>query len=126
MLLRTLLKDIVRLPLPKEFDKFEVNSICSDSRHATRGSLFVAVPGANAHGDSFIEDAIKRGAKVVIIPKTSEKNSPDSVLILRVENPAQTLRDLALRFYDNPSAKLKTVGITGTNGKTRSEERRVG
>src|SRR3989338_3418390 len=106
MLLPALLKDVVHSPFSKEFEKFEVTSICADSRQATEGSLFVAVPGASAHGIHFIDDAIKRGARVIITDQPAEKISGDPrILALQVENPAMTLRDVAVRFYGNPSSK---------------------
>ena len=118
MLLSTLLKDIHSSDLPKEFQKFEVKSICSDSRQITEGSLFIAVPGAGGNGNRFIEDAIGRGAQVIMTDQPAKAFANPNVLILTVSHPEKTLKDLLLRFYDNPSAKLKTIGITGTNGKT--------
>src|SRR3989338_890425 len=118
MLLRKLLENI-HPSLPKEFEKFDVQLICSDSRQVSDGSLFVAVPGANTDGSHFIEDAIKRGIRVIVTAQPAKSFSKNPhVLIINVDNPKKILKDLTLRFYDHPSTKLKTIGITGTNGKT--------
>lgn len=119
MLLRKLLESINHPPLPKFFEKFEVDSICSDSRRVQEGSLFVAVPGAGGHGDQFITDAVSRGAKVIIAAHSAKIPAANTdVLILNVDDPQRVLLKVLLRFYDNPSGKLGAIGITGTNGKT--------
>lgn len=78
----------------------EINHICSDSRKAGDGSLFIAVKGFATDGHKYTESAISAGAAAVI---------------------SASRRDLALaaaNFYGHPSEKLTLVGITGTNGKT--------
>ena len=78
----------------------QISSICSDSRKACAGSLFIAVKGFAADGHDFIPAALENGAAAVV---------------------DASRRDLALiadAFYGHPSGKLQLVGITGTNGKT--------
>ena len=68
-------------------------------------------------GHKFISQAIEKGAKAIIcelIPKELKEN----VVYVLVKNTAKTLGIIASNFYDNPSEKIKLVGITGTNGKT--------
>ena len=78
----------------------EISSICSDSRKAAEGALFIAVKGFSIDGHDFIDAAIKAGAAAVV--------SADR----------KGLALCAANFYDHPSKKLQLVGITGTNGKT--------
>ncbi|MBR4228541.1 MAG: UDP-N-acetylmuramoyl-L-alanyl-D-glutamate--2,6-diaminopimelate ligase [Bacteroidales bacterium] len=78
----------------------EVSSICSDSRKAVPGSLFIAVKGFATDGHKFIDAALEAGAVAVV--------SADR----------KGLALCAANFYDHPSEKLQLVGITGTNGKT--------
>lgn len=78
----------------------EITSICSDSRKAAEGALFIAVKGFSIDGHDFIDSAIEAGASAVI--------SADR----------KGLALCAANFYGHPSEKLKLVGITGTNGKT--------
>ena len=78
----------------------QVSSICSYSRKAVPGSLFIAVKGFATDGHKFIDAALEAGAVAVV--------SADR----------KGLALCAANFYDHPSEKLQLVGITGTNGKT--------
>lgn len=94
-----------------------INSICFDSREVNNDTLFVAVRGTRVDGHKYIDQAIESGASVIvcealpILPKVE-------VTYVEVQDSAAALGVIAANFYDNPSSKLKLVGITGTNGKT--------
>jgi UDP-N-acetylmuramyl-tripeptide synthetase len=93
-----------------------VESVCYNSRQCTSGSLFVAVTGLKSDGHDYINDAIHRGAKVVVCEK--ELPSRAGVTAIRVENGRRALGLLARNFYADPSKSLVAVGVVGTNGKT--------
>lgn len=95
----------------------EVVSLCFDSRQVVFGSLFIAVRGVHTDGHLFIEKAIAFGARAVIVEKLPTETL-DSVVYIVVADSALALGIVASNFYDNPSKKLKLVGVTGTNGKT--------
>lgn len=79
--------------------------------------MYIAQKGLKVDGHKFISQALEKGAKAIIcelIPKELGKN----VVYVLVKNTAKTLGIIASNFYDNPSEKIKLVGITGTNGKT--------
>lgn len=95
----------------------EVSAVVFDSRQALPGALYVALRGTLSDGHSFISAAIANGADVVICEDLPEHRNPD-VAYIRVNDASRSLAILASDFYGNPSAKLKLVGITGTNGKT--------
>ncbi len=95
----------------------QINSIEFDSRKVGLKCLFVAQKGLSFDGHNFIEKAIKLGACAIIceeIPKETHSN----VTYIKVVNSNIALAIIASNFYDNPSEKLKLIGITGTNGKT--------
>ncbi|MES2520938.1 MAG: UDP-N-acetylmuramoyl-L-alanyl-D-glutamate--2,6-diaminopimelate ligase [Bacteroidota bacterium] len=94
-----------------------VSEIIIDSRKVSEGSMFVALKGTQVDGHTFITKAIEMGAKSILCEDLPEVQ-PDSVTFLQVPDAAEALGYLASEFYDNPSKKLKLVGITGTNGKT--------
>ncbi len=94
-----------------------VKSICFDSRKVKPGSLFVAVKGTLSDGHSFIEKAVNLGASVIVAEKLPE-NISDKVTYVTVKNSAHALGVIAANYFDNPSHKIKLVGVTGTNGKT--------
>lgn len=94
-----------------------VSSIMMDSRKAGPGSLFVAVRGTVTDGHQFIETAIRQGATVIICEELYSDPAP-GVTYVQVADSAKTLGLVAANFYDQPSRRLKLVGVTGTNGKT--------
>ena len=93
----------------------EITGICFDSRKVKKGDLFVALSGNNIDGCIFLFDAIHHGAAAAII-EGNRKNV--EVPIVKVHNARAALSEISAKFYDNPSEKLKLIGITGTKGKT--------
>ena len=96
----------------------KVKEICSDSRIGESGFLFVAVTGICTDGHDYISKAIEMGASAVVYDKPMIEEYFQRVTYIQVENSAKALAEIAATWYDNPSSKLKLVGITGTNGKT--------
>ena len=93
-----------------------INSIEFDSRKVKKGSLFVAIKGKNVDGHSFIDKAIENGASAVIYNDYTFKDQ--KITFIKTPNTRKSLSLVASNFYENPSKKIKLVGITGTNGKT--------
>lgn len=95
----------------------EIASVCFDSRKAGKEALFVAVKGTQTDGHQFIDQVIAAGATVIVceyLPAKTEKH----VTYIKVADSSAALGVIAANFFDNPSEKLKLVGVTGTNGKT--------
>jgi len=95
----------------------EISAIVFDSRKVVPGCLFVAVKGTAVDGHDYIEQAVKDGA-VAVICEELPGHTADGADFLMVANSAAALGTVAASFYNNPSDKLKLVGVTGTNGKT--------
>ncbi len=95
----------------------EVTDIQIDSRKVKPGGVFIAVRGAAADGHQFIEKAIAAGA-VAIVAEEMPVQKKDGVVFVEVENSAEAAGYIAHHFFDQPSAKMKVVAVTGTNGKT--------
>jgi len=95
----------------------EVSALCSDSRQAVPGALFVAVRGYASDGHAFIGSAVGKGAVAVICEEIPDGADP-AVTWVQVENSRHAVALAADAFYGHPSGKLTLVGITGTNGKT--------
>ncbi len=120
MNLKKILVGIDGIKAKGEIDR-EVTSIEKDSRKVTEGSMFFAIKGFTADGTEYIGDAIKNGAKVILVDDTFDIKSiklPDDVTLIVVPNARYAMAICACNFYDNPSRKLKLIGITGTKGKT--------
>lgn len=94
----------------------EICGITSDSRKVAPGMLFVAVRGVNVDGHNYISAAISAGATAIVAEDFRE--DCEGVTYVSVENSAIALGFIASAWYDNPSQKIKLVGVTGTNGKT--------
>jgi UDP-N-acetylmuramoyl-L-alanyl-D-glutamate--2,6-diaminopimelate ligase len=93
-----------------------INVLTSDSRKATKGSLFIAIKGTKVDAHDFVAQVVEQGCVAVVVER--EMDLPATVTQLVVPNSAKALGELAHAFYGFPSRDLKLVGITGTNGKT--------
>ncbi len=91
-----------------------VTDIVFDSRHVKPGALYVAIPGTRCDGHDFVAEALRSGASGAVVQKWVPANGT----VIRVPDTLQALTHLSVRFWDNPSRRLRMVGITGTNGKT--------
>lgn len=122
MILKDLLTGIYSGELSEGAKEQKILLISCDSRQAQAQGLFVALSGYKVNGEDFIKDAVAQGA-VVVAKKgagraLSNYTIPESVTVLDVDDPKRFLRQITLKFYDNPSVKVRTIGVTGTNGKT--------
>ncbi len=95
----------------------EVRGLNFDSRKIKNGYLFVAINGTNTDGHKYIDKAIADGAIAIVCEKNQQEND-NNICFICVEDSAEALGIIASNFYDNPSQKLKLIGVTGTNGKT--------
>ncbi len=95
----------------------EFTHITYDSRAVKCNSVFVAIKGLVEDGHKYIKSAIERGASVVVCETVPEEHK-DMVNFIVVENSRKAMAQIAAQIYNNPSEKLKLVGVTGTNGKT--------
>jgi UDP-N-acetylmuramoyl-L-alanyl-D-glutamate--2,6-diaminopimelate ligase len=94
-----------------------IASVEFDSRKVKKDTLFIAVKGTATDGHTYIQTAIEAGA-VAIVCETLPETKLDAVTYIKVKDSTYALGIVACNFYDNPSEKLKLVGVTGTNGKT--------
>ena len=94
-----------------------IELVTFDSRAVKPLTLFVAVKGTKSDGHAFIAKAIEQGATAVLCETLPEQLNED-VCYVRVPDSQQAMAIVAANFFEQPSAKLKLVGITGTNGKT--------
>lgn len=95
----------------------EINAICSDSRRVVPGAAFFAIPGARTSGENHLEEALSRGAKV-IVSESNDINVPLGITNVKVGDARKALAKFSKRFYGSPDHALNLIGITGTNGKT--------
>lgn len=94
-----------------------IREIQFDSRQVQTGDLFVAVKGSHVDGHQFIAKAIELGA-VAVVCEDMPETIPSGLVVVRIEGTQAAFGKIAATFFGNPSANLKVVGVTGTNGKT--------
>jgi UDP-N-acetylmuramoyl-L-alanyl-D-glutamate--2,6-diaminopimelate ligase len=92
----------------------EISGLAYSSESVTPGTLFFCVPGFTADGHDFAPQAVERGAAALVCERPLELGVPEVV----VEDVRAAMGPAAARFYGDPTAELRVVGITGTNGKT--------
>ena len=122
MLLSELINKIKAVQVVGNLPAREASGVEYDSRKVVDGSVFVSIKGFNTDGHLFIQDALNKKA-VAIVVENSEA-IPDSLVShfkavkIIVNNSRQALAEISNVFFDEPSKKLRLIGITGTNGKT--------
>ena len=95
----------------------EISELTFDSRTAMESSLFIAIKGTSTDGHDYIQMAYDKGCRNFLV-EDSIRVTQGEVNVLEVQDTAVALAIVACNFYDNPSKKLKLIGVTGTNGKT--------
>jgi UDP-N-acetylmuramoyl-L-alanyl-D-glutamate--2,6-diaminopimelate ligase len=92
----------------------DVTSLAFDNRLVGPGTLFFCVPGFTRDGHDFAPDAVARGAAALVVTHPLDLGVPEVV----VGDVRAAMAAAAARFHRDPTARLRTVGVTGTNGKT--------
>lgn len=96
-----------------------IGTLCSSTNELNHGDLFVAIKGTRVDGHDFIDKAVQSGATTIVCENMPAQKAT-GVTYVKVADSSIALAVMASNYFDNPSEKLKLVGITGTNGKTTS------
>lgn len=115
--LAALLQGIAAIPAGLDV---RVTGICADSRVLSPGAVFLALRGQRDHGWRHAAEAVRAGARAVLVEADAamELPVPAGIPVIRIAGLAAQAGVIAARFYGDPSRHMKVVGITGTNGKT--------
>ena len=92
----------------------QIGHVRYNSKRAKKGDVFVAIKGFRNDGNTFVSEALKNGAQVIVTENCSKCKFP----CIEVEDARVSLSHLSANYFSHPSKKLNIVGITGTNGKT--------
>ncbi len=113
MRLAELLPDVADIPAG-----LEISGLVQDSRELRAGDAFVAIGGFGTHGLNFVAQARAVDAAAILYepPTTADLPAPDDAIA--VPGLRARMGEMADRFHDHPSAAMRMVGVTGTNGKT--------
>ncbi|MFN2330611.1 MAG: Mur ligase domain-containing protein, partial [Halomonas sp.] len=91
--------------------------LCTDSRQAAPGGVFVAVPGVTADGRDFIASALAAGADAVLCHVGDERSCPADPRVVALPALRERLGELGRELFSVPDS-LELIGVTGTNGKS--------
>ena len=120
MNLKNILQGIENIKGKGNFD-IEIENIESDSRKVTKNGLFFAIKGFAVDGTDYINSAVENGAIAVVIEDEKDIKKIEKIndiTVALVPDIRKAMAISACNFYDNPSKKLRVVGVTGTKGKT--------
>ena len=96
-----------------KFSQTDVSDITCNSKEVKENSVFVCINGAVVDGHKFADDAVKKGASLIVVERDlGYKNQ------IIVDDTRKAFAIMSANYFDNPSKKLKLIGVTGTNGKT--------
>ena len=110
MLLKKLIKNC-----PKKLRLLKVKGLALNSNNVKRGFIFFALEGQKTNGEKYINQALKRGASLIVCSKSCKyKNS--KINLIKTENVRKILELATSRYY--PSKPKNIIAVTGTNGKT--------
>lgn len=93
-----------------------VSELIFDSRKACKDGVFVCISGAVVDGHSFVQEVVEKGVTSIVAEK--EVTVPSYVTVIQVANTRLALACMSAAFFGYPARQLKTIGITGTKGKT--------
>lgn len=92
----------------------EIRGIAYHSGKVEEGFLFAAIRGLSADGHAFVDQALQKGAKALLV----EQGGPFPVPTIQVADSRKALARVSANYHGHPSRRMVLVGITGTNGKT--------
>jgi UDP-N-acetylmuramoyl-L-alanyl-D-glutamate--2,6-diaminopimelate ligase len=108
----------VEADAPGDSGNLKIQRVACDSRKVQAGSLFFALHGAKADGNTFVRDAVARGAVAIASEEDAPGDLPAKVAWVRVREARKALALAAANFFGHPASALKMAAVTGTNGKT--------
>lgn len=94
----------------------EVEDMTNDSRKVHEGSLFLCIRGYVVDGHSFAGEVAKKGARALVVEEPVDV--PEDVTVIQVPDSRYAMAFISAAYFGHPAEKLKTIGITGTKGKT--------
>ena len=115
MILKELLQDINYQIVQGNIEE-NILGVNYDSRKIQKDELFICIKGCSSDGHKYVDSAIASGAKAIICE--DDIKCSGNITIVKVNDSRKALATIGKNLYDNPSKKMKIIGVTGTNGKT--------
>lgn len=115
MKIKELLRDVDYQLLQGDVEH-EITTLVYDSRKAEEGCAFVCITGAVSDGHKYVPDVVKKNPALIIVERPVE--APADICVVQTDNNRKALALASAEYFGHPAAKLKTIGVTGTKGKT--------
>lgn len=96
----------------------EVSGVVNDSRKITKDCLFICIQGANFDGHSAAADAVRAGAKVLVVCREVQIPADAGITLIKVHDTRYAMAFISANYFGNPADSMKIIGVTGTKGKT--------
>ena len=96
----------------------EITEVVKDNRKISKGCLFICIEGMNFDGHSAAGEAAEKGAAAIVVEKDVELPEGSDTVVVKVESTRYAMAFISAEWFGNPAQSLKTIGITGTKGKT--------
>ncbi len=96
----------------------EISAVINDNRKITEGCLFLCIEGANFDGHSAAKEASEKGAAAIVVQKDVELPEGSKTVVVKVDSTRYAMAFISAAWFEHPARSLKTIGITGTKGKT--------
>lgn len=97
-----------------------IRAVTYDSHKVSENCLFICIKGMNFDGHDFAAEAARHGAAALVLSEPVEGLEDCDVTVIRVEDTRYAMAFISAAWFGNPADKIKTIGITGTKGKTTS------
>ena len=120
MELKKILAGIEELKAKGNLD-INVNNIENNSKNIKEGDMFIAIKGFATDGHAYVNEAIKAGAKVIMVEQGYDLKKielTDDITLIVAKDTRAALAKCSCNFYGDPSKNFKLIGVTGTKGKT--------
>lgn len=114
--LEALLKGLAYQCVQGNIEK-QITEVVYDSRKVVKGCLFICIEGAKFDAHSVADDVVKAGAAAIVVQKPVTVTD-DQAAVIAVEDTRYAMACISAAYFGHPAEKLKTIGITGTKGKT--------
>lgn len=95
----------------------QITAVVYDSRKVVKGCLFICIEGAKFDGHSVADDVVRAGAAALVVQKPVAI-ADEQAAVIAVEDTRYAMACISAAYFGHPAEKLKTIGITGTKGKT--------
>ncbi|WP_035767805.1 UDP-N-acetylmuramoyl-L-alanyl-D-glutamate--2,6-diaminopimelate ligase [Butyrivibrio sp. NC2002] len=99
-------------------EEMDITAVVRDNRKIVPGCLFICIEGANFDGHSVAAEAFEKGAACIVTEKAVDVPADCEGVIIKVESTRYAMAFISAAWFGHPAEKLKTIGITGTKGKT--------